>query len=214
MPVTDTAAAVQRVVAERRAGKDSGGGVDLIWINGENFAAGKKAGLWLENWATTLPNARFLDTTRPDHHDDFQVPVDGQEAPWSRAGFVFASDVARPPGSLDELLAYAKANPGRFTYPAPPDFTGSAFVRQVVAAKGEDAAFAYLQELRAPPVPRGPQLPEVRRRARRPVRQRPGRLRHELRVRLRAQRGAQGRPSRLTRGRSCSRRDRCRTSRS
>ena len=48
---------------------------------------------------------------------------------------------------LDELLAYAKANPGRVTYPAPPDFTGSAFVRQVVAAKGEDAAFAYLQEL-------------------------------------------------------------------
>lgn len=38
---------------------------------------------------------------------------------------------------------------GRVTYPAPPDFTGSAFVRQVVAAKGEDAAFAYLKELRS-----------------------------------------------------------------
>lgn len=34
------------------------------------------------------------------------------------------------------------------TYPAPPDFTGSAFVRQVVAARGEDAAFAYLKKLK------------------------------------------------------------------
>lgn len=150
VPVGDTADAVQRVVAERRAGRRSGGGVDLIWINGENFAAGKKAGLWLEDWASGLPNARFLDPADPTLTRDFQVPVDGQEAPWSRAAFVFAADRARvpsPPESLDALLAYAKAHPGRVSYPAPPDFTGSAFVRQVVAAKGEDAGFAYLKEL-------------------------------------------------------------------
>lgn len=151
VPITDTADAVQRVVAERRAGKTSGGAVDLIWINGENFAAGRKAGLWRTNWATQLPNARFLDPSDPTISSDFQVPVDGQESPWQRAAFVFAADRARvpiPPGDLDGLLAYARANPGRITYPAPPDFTGSAFVRQVVVAKGEDAAFAYLQELR------------------------------------------------------------------
>jgi putative spermidine/putrescine transport system substrate-binding protein len=34
------------------------------------------------------------------------------------------------------------------TYPAPPDFTGSAFVRQAVAALGEDEAFALLAELK------------------------------------------------------------------
>ena len=45
VPVTDTADAVSQVVSERRAGKSSGGSVDLIWINGENFASGKKAGL-------------------------------------------------------------------------------------------------------------------------------------------------------------------------
>ncbi|HEY0206630.1 MAG TPA: ABC transporter substrate-binding protein, partial [Acetobacteraceae bacterium] len=35
----DTGEAVARVVAERAAGRDSGGAVDLIWINGPNFLA-------------------------------------------------------------------------------------------------------------------------------------------------------------------------------
>jgi putative spermidine/putrescine transport system substrate-binding protein len=152
VPITDTAEVVKRVVAERRAGKRDGGGVDLIWINGENFASGKQAGLWLEDWATKLPNfERYVDAQDPSITTDFQVPVDGQEAPWQRAAFTFAHDsakVADPPRDFDALLAYARENPGRFTYPAPPDFTGSAFVRQVVAAKGEDGAFAYLRELK------------------------------------------------------------------
>lgn len=152
VPVTDTADALQRVVAERRAGKTSGGAVDLIWINGENFATGKQAGLWLRGWARGLPNARrYLDQSDPAISHDFQVSVDGQESPWQRAAFVYAYDSAKlkaPPQDLDGLLAYAKAHPGRVTYPAPPDFTGSAFVRQVVAARGEDAAFAYLKELK------------------------------------------------------------------
>lgn len=157
VPVADTADAVQRVVSERRAGRRTGGAVDLIWINGENFASGKRAGLWLEDWATRLPNARLLDPDDPSLREDFRVPVDGQESPWQRAAFVFAHDRARtprPPRSFDELLAFARANPGRVTYPAPPDFTGSAFVRQVVAAKGADAAMQYLREL-APLLYRG-----------------------------------------------------------
>src|SRR4051812_9878206 len=35
----DTAEAVSRVLAETAAGRKTGGSVDLIWINGENFAA-------------------------------------------------------------------------------------------------------------------------------------------------------------------------------
>jgi putative spermidine/putrescine transport system substrate-binding protein len=150
VPVTDTADAVQQVVTERRAGRTSGGSVDLVWINGENFASGKEAGLWLRDWARELPNARYVDWSDPSVATDFQVPVDGQESPWSRAAFVFARDPERmpePPADLDALLEWAREHPGRFTYPAPPDFTGSAFVRQVVQAKGEDAAFAYLREL-------------------------------------------------------------------
>lgn len=152
VPINDTADAVQRVIAERKAGRTSGGAVDLIWINGENFAAGKQAGLWLKNWATTLPNARYLDFHDPRVGLDLQVPIDGQESPWSAAAFVFAYDLARvkrPPRTFLELLAWAKAHPGRFTYPAPPDFTGSAFVRQVVQRLGSRTkAIAYLRQLK------------------------------------------------------------------
>jgi putative spermidine/putrescine transport system substrate-binding protein len=147
VPVADTADAVQRVVAELQAG-EAAGSIDLIWINGENFAAGKRAGLWLEEWAGRLPNARYIDPATAD--TDFGLAVEGQESPWSRALFVYAYDTARmprPPRTLDDLLAYARDHPGRLTYPAPPDFTGSAFVRQVVQALGEEEGFVYLRQL-------------------------------------------------------------------
>jgi putative spermidine/putrescine transport system substrate-binding protein len=152
VPVADTADAVQRVLADRRAGKTSGGAVDLIWINGENFAAGKQAGLWLQNWVGRLPNIRNVDLGDPAIAHDLGEPTDGQEAPWSRAAFVFAADQARtprPPTSFPELLAYATAHPGRITYPAPPDFTGSAFVRQAIQRLGSrQAGFAFLKALK------------------------------------------------------------------
>ncbi len=147
VPLADTADAVQRVLAETRAGEQAGS-VDLVWINGENCAAGREAGLWLQDWARDLPNAALVDPATVA--TDFGIPVEGQESPWSRALFVFAHDSARlpePPATLDEVMAFAEANPGRFTYPAPPDFTGSAFVRQVVAALGEDEAMAWLDDL-------------------------------------------------------------------
>lgn len=150
VPVADTADAVRRVIAEQRAGRDAGG-VDLVWVNGVNFALGKEAGAWLTGWTQDLPRADLLDPDDPTLTTDFGVAVDGQELPWSRAAFVFAYDtqrVAEPPSNFDELLEFARENPGRFTYPAPPDFTGSAFVRQAVATLGEDSALDVLDDLR------------------------------------------------------------------
>lgn len=150
VPVDSTVDAVRRVLAELEAGRDDGG-VDLVWINGENFALGRDAGAWLDDWATDLPNAALVDWSDPSIATDFGVPVDGQESPWARATFVFAHDPERtpePPRSFPALLAYAREHPGRVTYPAPPDFTGAAFVRQAVAELGEDAAFALLAEMK------------------------------------------------------------------
>jgi putative spermidine/putrescine transport system substrate-binding protein len=151
VPIDDTATALARIASERDAGRTSGGAVDLLWVNGKNFAQGKEAGLWLTGWAHRLPNARYLDPDDATLRNDFGVATDGQEAPWSRAAFVFAHDTARladPPKDFVALAAYVRAHPGRVTYPAPPDFTGSAFVRQAVQALGEERAFALLAEMR------------------------------------------------------------------
>lgn len=147
VPIDDTADAVQRVISEVDAGSE--GQIDLIWINGENFRTGVESGLWSEGWATELPNAQLIDAETVA--TDFGTPVEGRESPWSRAAFIFAHDpetVPNPPTNFQELLDYAVANPGRITYPAPPDFTGSAFVRLAVQALGEDKAFTLLEELR------------------------------------------------------------------
>ncbi len=134
--LTDTAEAVARVLAEKTAGKSGGGSVDLIWINGENFAAMKAQGLLHGPWADALPNARLVDAgNKPTMRTDFTLPVEGFESPWGMAQIVFLYDSARvaaPPKSIAAFPGWAKANPGRFTYPAPPDFTGTTFLKQAL----------------------------------------------------------------------------------
>ena len=141
----DTANAVAKVVAEKAAGRDEAGSVDLIWINGENFASMKRQQLLMSpGWAEELPNWRFVDVeNKPTIRTDFTIPVEGLESPWGMAKLVFFYDSARTdaadlPGSADELLEWAKANPGRFSYPQPPDFIGSSFLKQVLSEKITD----------------------------------------------------------------------------
>lgn len=143
----DTASAVAKVIAEKAAGKDEGGSVDLVWINGENFASMKKQALLLTpGWATALPNWRYVDVeNQPTTITDFTEPTEGLESPWGGAKMVFFYDSARTDGSAlpdnaMQLLDWAKNNPGRFSYPAPPDFTGSSFLKQVLSEVIADPA--------------------------------------------------------------------------
>jgi putative thiamine transport system substrate-binding protein len=134
--LSDTADAVARVLAEKTAGRDAGGSVDLIWINGENFAAMKRQGLLFGPFTGVLPNYRLVDFAgKPTTKIDFTVPVEGLEAPWGMAKINFIYDSARvsdTPGSIPAFLDWTAAHPGRFTYPAPPDFTGTTFLKQVL----------------------------------------------------------------------------------
>ena len=136
--LTDTTEAVARVAAEKAAGRNEGGTVDLIWINGENFAAMKREGLLFGPFTQLLPSFALVDTTgQPTTLVDFTIPTDGFESPWGMAKFVLFYDTARlatPPTSVDALLAWAEANPGRFTHPAPPDFIGTTFLKHVLYA--------------------------------------------------------------------------------
>ena len=134
--IADTADAVNKVLGEKQAGKNSGGAVDAIWVNGENFATGVQAGIWSCGWASSLPNSRYVDLADPAVQNDFGVPVNGCESVWQQANSALVYDSAKlgpaDVASVDSLLAWAKAHPGRFTYPAPPDFTGSMAVRTLL----------------------------------------------------------------------------------
>ncbi|MGL6211074.1 MAG: ABC transporter substrate-binding protein [Paracoccaceae bacterium] len=142
--LASTADAVAAVLAEKEAGKTGGGAVDLIWINGENFAAMKAAGLLGVPFATDLPNWPLVDTTgKPATVNDFTEPTEGLESPWAMAQLVFEHNSARlaePPANLAALKAWIIANPGRFTYPQPPDYLGLTFLKQVLYGVTPDPA--------------------------------------------------------------------------
>ncbi len=150
----DTSAAVSRVLAEKSAGNLDDGSIDLIWINGENFAAMQEANLLYGPFAERLPNFAL---THPEHNPevvtDFTLPTEGYESPWGKAQITFYYDSeelgdsteldAGPPRSIEALLTWAEANPGRFTYPRIPDFTGSTFLKQALIALVDDTAPLY-----------------------------------------------------------------------
>ncbi len=146
--IDDTATVVSRVLAEKTAGRDTGGSVDLVWINGENFAAMKEHGLLFGPFAEDLPNFRLVDVeNKPTTRLDFTVPVVGLEAPWGMAQIVFMYDTARtpdPPRSMRAMLDWAKTNPGRLTYPEPPNFTGTTFLKQALIELTPDPAILQL----------------------------------------------------------------------
>lgn len=141
--LTDTAEAVGRVLAEKAAGNADAGSVDLIWINGENFATMKENGLLHGPFVERLPNFALVDTRdKPTTVVDFTVPTDGLEAPWGMAKINFIFDSARveeTPASIPAFADWVMAHPGRFTYPAPPDFIGSTFLKQVLIELTPDA---------------------------------------------------------------------------
>ncbi len=140
----DTAEAVTRVVAEKAAGRDTGGTVDLVWINGPNFLAMKEQRLLFGPFTQAMPNYARVDTTNlRSNVIDFTIPVDGMESPWRRAQIVFVYDGKRvqdPPRSVPDLLRWAKEHPGRLTHPSVRNFLGSTFLKQALYELAPDPA--------------------------------------------------------------------------
>jgi putative thiamine transport system substrate-binding protein len=141
--LTDTADAVARVLAEQQAGKNEGGAVDIIWINGANFASMKQQDLLFGPFADQLPNWQYVDVDGKTVQTDFTVPTEGYESPWAMAQVVFmydTADIDAPLTSMDAILDWSTAHPGRFTYPQPPDFLGATFLKQALLDLTDDAA--------------------------------------------------------------------------
>ncbi len=142
--LTDTAEAVTRVISERTAGQDTGGSVDLIWINGPNFLAMQEQDLLFGPFVEDLPNSRYVDLSPGAPAAlDFTVPVEGMESPWRLAKFVFTYDSARvdsPPETMAGFVDWAEANPGRFTHPEVSNFMGATFLKQALIQLAPDPA--------------------------------------------------------------------------
>lgn len=112
------------------------GNIDIVWINGENFYTARQNNLLYGPFTDMLPNfEKYIDKDSVEVKYDFGFPVEGYEAPYGKAQLVMIYNDAlidKVPTNHRELLELVKKNPGKFTYPAPPDFTGSAFVRNII----------------------------------------------------------------------------------
>jgi putative spermidine/putrescine transport system substrate-binding protein len=169
VPLNDTVEAVNKVLGEVQAGQTSGGSIDLIWINGENFRTMKQGDLLFGPFRDKLPSNQYYDADNPAVNSDFGLPIEGYSAPYTGSYYIMAADSARVqqfPTTFEELLEWARANPGRFAYVAPPQFDGSRFLlmalygvtggyEQYAGAEFNEAlwnekspqVFEYLQEL-------------------------------------------------------------------
>ena len=139
--VSDTADVIKRIRTEVDAGRSQQGSVDLVWVNGENFKALKQDQLLFGPWAESLPNWRYVDLKKPVQRD-FSESTNGLEMPWGTAQLTFIANqtnVKNPPRSAPAWLAFAKANPGQVSYPKPPDFHGTTFLKQLLLELTPDA---------------------------------------------------------------------------
>ena len=130
---------IDEILAKLSGEKQAGatvGSIDMIWINGENFYSAKENGLLYGPFTAQLPNMEaYIDVNDPETLNDFCMPIDGYEAPYGKAQMVMFNDSAvtpEAPASAEEFMEYCKKYAGKVTYPALPDFTGSAFVRNLI----------------------------------------------------------------------------------
>lgn len=156
--LSDTSEAVGRVLTEKSANNNDQGSVDLIWINGANFATMREHSLLLKHWANQLPNFAYTDpNNNPAVNFDFGIPTQGMEAPWGQASLTFYYDSIaidgtannKLPTTLSELLHWSTDNPGRFSYPKPPDFLGMSFLKYILVVlhqESDDKLKAQLNE--------------------------------------------------------------------
>ena len=126
---------LSQLSGEIQASKEDGS-IDMIWINGENFKSAKENNMLYGPFLEKLPNAKkYLDLDADENKYDFGYATEGYEAPYGKSQLVFMHDsevTSDVPTNSKQLLEFVKENKGKVTYPALPDFTGSAFVRNVI----------------------------------------------------------------------------------
>ncbi|WP_373446978.1 extracellular solute-binding protein [Saccharibacillus sp. O23] len=117
-----------RIIAAKKAGKGSGD-IDLYEDGITYVAEGTKDGVWTKLSASDIPNLANVDEATMKDVDDYAVP-------YRSSAVVLAYDsskVTAPPKTLDELIAWIKANPEQFAYNDPSTGgSGSSFVQTIL----------------------------------------------------------------------------------
>ncbi|MCG8482234.1 MAG: ABC transporter substrate-binding protein [Clostridia bacterium] len=135
IPIDDAREMINKLMAEKQVDKQNGS-IDVMWINGENFQIAKEEALLFGPFVDKSPNyLQYVNHEAVDLIYDFGISTDGFEMPFGKAQFVLVYDSARlenPPASAEALKKWVADHPNKFTYPAPPDFTGSAFLRNML----------------------------------------------------------------------------------
>lgn len=124
-----------KLSGEKQAGTEEGS-IDMIWINGENFYSCKENDMLYGPFTHKLPAFnQYIDQEDPETLSDFCYPIEGYEVPYGRAQIVLINDSERTPetpANAEEFKEFVKKYKGQVTYAALPDFTGSAFVRNII----------------------------------------------------------------------------------
>lgn len=126
--------ALNIIMGEKQAGKDTGGECDLLWINGANFMTAKQGDLLFGPWAESIPSSAYVNWDDPAVKLDMGFEVAGYESPWGSAQLQMIYDSSRVneedlPKNFTQLMEWCKAHPGRFTYDAIPEFYGTRLLK-------------------------------------------------------------------------------------
>jgi len=143
--VSDISESISQLLAEKTAKKNQNGHIDMVWINGENFKSMKQHQLLGNAFAKQLPNWPFVDKTLPVN-SDFAEPTLGLEAPWGVGQLVFIYDkntITTPPTSFADLLTYAQQHPQKISYPKPPAFHGTSFLKAALLELSNNNQLLY-----------------------------------------------------------------------
>lgn len=116
--------------------------IDLLWINGENFAALKQANKLVGELPDKVPNARLLRQDL-EWQVDFGTAVEGYELPWGIAQLqlILRSHLLAKQQNVlspEEFLKLARRHSQRFSYPKPPSFHGTSWLKALAFQLTDD----------------------------------------------------------------------------
>jgi putative spermidine/putrescine transport system substrate-binding protein len=120
---------VSFIMAEREAGKTVSE-ADMVWMAGRTSYQLRQLDELYGPFTDKLPSSKHINYQDPYIGWDYEIPLEGLQAPWGMGQFLLISNsdkVPNPPRNMAELEQWVMANPGRFTLEA--GFTTLAFLK-------------------------------------------------------------------------------------